>query len=609
MVAVVLAWGRPATAVTALFQRGGGPLSTPFPLADLSKPLGGLDVADFAALGDGPLVRPLLEVLAGDGGGFSQNGGIFFPLDGAVDAASLPATVTASMTPKASVWLMGIQPGRPDFGLLYPTRVSVAAAPEGVSASHLLVVVPRPDVPLEPDTWYAAVLTNRVLDEQGHPLEPALGFVEAFVNTKRGGGVGFGLKLLQDVMTQRGLDPRQVAAATVFQTGDPMDEMRRLGEHLRTLPPPSLENVAQVKEATDHCVLEGMLSVPRFIAEEGGRLLFRRTGEPAKVGEAKRRVLLTIPKQPVPGPGWPTVVLSGVTAPGEVLSGSERLSALSAHGLVTMSFADEGLSVPPVRVEPPDLYTVRDGVRQRAVAVLWLSLLPRQLNLPDSLCPDAQFKLRFSPIRVSVWSHGGGVTVGALALAMARTFQSGVFSGEPVTWHHVVGGGGGDERLGWRLARWLGSEPPHPLWTLLDTAGDKVDPLLAASLWNHRPAPGWLPKHVLLLMTGDAAQQFTLAGGVDVAGEASPQEREGLAVMRREPTALPLKGNRTHLGPPVTAVKVTPQTTGADGPLPWTGGQFRQAVCFLWQSGVEKAPEVLAPEGQAGDRCPGEEPR
>ena len=77
-------------------------LSVPFPTHFRQKADGTLDFSKFPNDSNNALVTNYLTIIAENTKGFGTNGGVFFRLSGAIDAASLPASAAASMADDAS---------------------------------------------------------------------------------------------------------------------------------------------------------------------------------------------------------------------------------------------------------------------------------------------------------------------------------------------------------------------------------------------------------------------------------------------------------------------------------------------------------------------------
>ena len=104
--------------------------------------------------------------------GFGANSAIFFRVDGALDASSLPATPAASLATDASVFLIDIDAASPTAMRRVPVVVEYSAA------RGYLTLRPADGSPLEAGRAYAAVVTRRVLGTDGRSIAPASSFAE-----------------------------------------------------------------------------------------------------------------------------------------------------------------------------------------------------------------------------------------------------------------------------------------------------------------------------------------------------------------------------------------------------------------------------------------------
>ena len=114
--------GQRAGAVTALFQNGEGWFDAPFPSARWSRPDGGLILPPLPKKADKEM-KNLWKGFETDNQGFSVAPLVVFPLSGALDEKKLPDHPRETILRTAPVFLMAIQPGARDYGLLYPLKV------------------------------------------------------------------------------------------------------------------------------------------------------------------------------------------------------------------------------------------------------------------------------------------------------------------------------------------------------------------------------------------------------------------------------------------------------------------------------------------------------
>src|ERR1700722_16860641 len=157
------------TEVEMSFDRAGKWLTAPFPSDDLRAADGAVDFPAFPNPQKLSIVSQLRSLI-GEAHGFSQNGGVFFSLTGALDASKLP-TLDASLGAGSSVFLISVDTKAPDFLRRYPVNVSFQADGGPYGSKNLLSVVPLQGRPLRPGTTYAAVVLRALGDAKGLPLE------------------------------------------------------------------------------------------------------------------------------------------------------------------------------------------------------------------------------------------------------------------------------------------------------------------------------------------------------------------------------------------------------------------------------------------------------
>lgn len=98
--------------------------------------------------------------------GFGQVTPVYFPMTGAIDAASLPMTTAQSTTEDASAFLVDVDPASPTPLARVPVETRWSAARSS------LALRPADGHPLREGGLYAAVVTDAVRTEEGEALGP-----------------------------------------------------------------------------------------------------------------------------------------------------------------------------------------------------------------------------------------------------------------------------------------------------------------------------------------------------------------------------------------------------------------------------------------------------
>lgn len=167
--------------------------------------------------------------------GFGRSTGAIFAVDEPIDPKSLPRTWAESADPSASAFFVDVDPSSSRRGTRYPARA------RGLPTLGLLSVIPVPGVVLPRGVRHAAVVTRRVRTLTGAPLR-ADAPLARIAGGDRAGEVGalYGDALDALVATGAVVQPRDVAGLAVFTTSRAAEELPRLRDALRELPPPSL---------------------------------------------------------------------------------------------------------------------------------------------------------------------------------------------------------------------------------------------------------------------------------------------------------------------------------------------------------------------------------
>ncbi len=142
------------------------------------------------------------------------------------DLATRLSTDVVAASPTSPILLVDVDPKSPTPGKLLPTiaqtLVQDSYVPDGV-----LAVGPRPGIVLEPSHQYAYVVLRSALDQYGAPL----GVAPALAQALSGSGsdpVSQLYSVLPPALQTAGVPVAQVAAATVFTTGDVVMDLYNL---------------------------------------------------------------------------------------------------------------------------------------------------------------------------------------------------------------------------------------------------------------------------------------------------------------------------------------------------------------------------------------------
>ena len=233
--------------------------------------------------------RSLVNAL-GDLDGFGVSSPVYFFLDGEIALNSLPQTAEESTGERASVFLIDADTGSPDA--FQRVRVEV----QWLADKRRLAVRPALGHPLTPGRRYAAIVTRRVKDTSGRPIEPAPDFAvvrdpTVLLTQPRWQQARTEYTPVLETLNQSGLARDEVVAMAVFRvqtTSKDFDAARRL---VRMGKPPVPSNLTAVvgasaldavlgKPATGDmagaahdqifAMIHGTLPSPNFMADEPG---------------------------------------------------------------------------------------------------------------------------------------------------------------------------------------------------------------------------------------------------------------------------------------------------------------------------------------------------
>jgi hypothetical protein len=242
----------------------------------------------------------------------------YFRFTGALAPRDAERTIAAD--PRSFVLLVDVDESSDERGRLFPT---VASTPEvdAFVPEHLLAVAGRPGVVLHPKRTYAFVVLRSLQDDKGRLLDVAPAIADLLAGDAPRGNNGAALQKLYaplvSTLPLAGIDPEDVAAATVFTTGDVVRDLFDIttglvAKHAVTIT--GLEVDPDDGAAHDrYCELVGRVSYPQFqrgtppFNEEG---LFELGGDglPQKQGEEEAPLTITLPNGEMPANGFPLVL-------------------------------------------------------------------------------------------------------------------------------------------------------------------------------------------------------------------------------------------------------------------------------------------------------------
>jgi hypothetical protein len=640
--------GGDAPAPGMSFTRAGF-YDAPFPSDDLRRADGTVDVSRVPNPTNNSMIGQGLGLIARDARGFAQAGAIYFRSDAVLDPASLP-DLAASIAPGAPLFLVGLDD-------LRPVPIDVAYLTDGGpygGGQSLLALLPLQGAPMRPHTRYAAVVTRKVKDLHGRALAQASAVADLAAGRAVAGLVDPAASEYRDAIAT--LAPlaaaRDLAALAVFTTDDPVPAgVAVRDDALANHPLSALESAPALTDTfPDYCVFRSTIEVPVYQSgtppykKTGGDWLFDDAGHPIFDHTETANLYFTVPRQPIPAAGWPTVMFVRTGGGGDRPLVDRGYSATPEFGTpVTPGtgpaqyFARAGFA--GVQIDGPlgglrnttmadeqflifnvfNASALRDNVRESAMELSLLARALPSLGFVATACPGTD-RYTLDPAHLAIMGHSMGAWIAPLAMAWEPAFGAAVLSGAGGSYVANV------------------MDKQHPLtvkplaealldFTPIDRELEQHDPALMIIQWAAEPsdpqvydAPIVRSGRQVLMLQGivdhyilpSIANATSLALGLDEAGPAYDADNAEEQMLKMVPLGvrLPLVG-RAAIGLPAkanrgaTAVVVQhPGDALEDGHevVFQTDPPKHQYRCFLqsWLSGTPSVP----PDGIADAPCP-----
>ncbi len=495
-----------------------------------------------------------------------------------------------------------------------------AYTPPGVIA-----VAPRPGFVLRPSTTYGVALTV----SNGVAASPLLGRLavgapegeaEAALATRFAplwsvlGQVGFGSGLAEGGSTLA----EDLAAATVFTTGDVVKEMADLAPKVEAAHPTTIDDLflrtEPEREHPDFCELRGTMTLPQFqegeppFVEKG---LFVLDGDGVPVEQRSETVLVEIfiPRQPMPEGGYPLVL----SIHGSGGFSDSSIAPLSDDGLQhfglgpAVNFTHMGMGVAtlamplnPERFEgaseteylnPNNFAALRDTFRQGQLELhLFLESLRTLAIDPEVLAgcdgpelPDGETAFRFAEDDLAITGQSmGGMYANQIAATEPRV-KVAAPTGAGGHWTYFILVTDLIENLGGIFQIVLGTSTEltfmHPALSLAAAGLEAADPIVFMPRIARRPLPGH-PVRPIYQPVGLGDSYFP-PEVFDAVALAYGHKQAGDVIWPEMQDALALAGLDGVLSFPVTD-----DLTSEDG-TPYTG------VVTQWEGDGEHDPHAI----------------
>ncbi len=646
------------------FTRTGSFFAAPFPSEDLRTSTGGVDLSGYPNPAGNTLVSECLALIQADADGFSETSGVFFSLTGTPDVSRLPDLHT-SVTPAAAVFLMDVDPSSPDHGRRLPVSVHFQPSGGPYGAANLLTVLPLQGIPLRPTTLYAAVVTRSLHDAGGNPLA-----VDPSMAAILGGNPPPGLNPAAwstyhstvSALSLAGVSLTDISGLAVFRTHDPTVALNTVLRDALSHPLPIVDAPFVPDEVfPTYCVFHTTLPMPEYqggtppYPTAGGGWVFDSAGHPVVQRQETSRIVVTLPRTPMPPHGFPTVVFIRTGAGGDrplvdrgvqaipggppIEPGSGPAQPFAHVGFAGVSIDGPlgGLRNPTNANEDFTIFNVanpaalRDNVRQSAMELALLAHALDGITVNASSCPGlvSPGPVRFDTTRLAIFGHSMGATIEPLVLSVEARYGAGILSGSGGSWianivdklspvavapvMNILLGYNGSGRV---------VDDYDPALSVLQWAGEPADPPVYNRTIVHEPGTGH-PRNVFMVqgivdtyILPSIANASSLSLGLDLAGMEYDNTSPRLSAFTPVGTLLGLSGGATVSLPAGGNVTVGTSTVTAllvqalqdpveDGHevIFQTEGPKHQYACYLQHFAMGTTPVIPLP-GALTAPCP-----
>lgn len=636
----------------------------PFPSENQRATDGHVVLGGFPNPTETRIVDSLVTMLEQDARGFGVSSAIFFSLDQTPaeatglepgDALDL-ADYAVSLESASPAFVLDVQEGSPGYLERQPVEVQLRKDGGPFGAPNLVSLLPLQGRPLRPSTRHAAVLLRSAFQE---PLGQSKQLVALLHGIKPPGlsDAAFAhYRAAIDALGAAGVEKQDIAGLSVFVTDDPVAPLEQAVTYTQAQGVPELSQAFQAQEVfDDFCVYEGRLKLPVYQTgqppydEVGGGWTFDAQGDPRLDHQEEARIVVTIPRRPMPSGGFPVVLMSRTGGGGDRplvdrgVRGADGVPLEPGTG-PALEFARVGYA--GVSLDGPhggirnitqgdeqflmfnvgNMLALRDNVRQSALELALAAKLLDTLSVDVGSCggADTQGKpARFDPSLKLLMGHSMGATITPLTLATEPSFKGIILSGAGGSWIENVMYKKSPvavkvfAEILLNISNQWSLHPADPALSLFQWAGEPADPPIYGRRIVHEPPPGYAPRHVLMqqgivdtYILPPIANATSLSFGLDLAGPAldsqspelthfAPLEAR-LQFSGRQSIELPASGNVE--GNTTAVVLQHPEDGVEDGHevIFQTEVPKAQYRCFLSTLAAGEVPKV--PE--EGASCP-----
>jgi hypothetical protein len=226
-------------------------------------------------------------------------------------------TVVIAADKTSPYLLIDVDPSSPTRGALTPTIAQTLDNDDNWVPPNVVAIGPRPGFVLSPKRKYAYVVLRSANDANGAKLGVPAALANAIDAPTSTDPLAQSLAPLWPALKTAGVSDLDVAAATVFTTGDVVADLADLSSRVRAAYSTSITGASvdpTVLDSNDRmCELQAQVSFPQFQTgappyDTGGLFTIGADGLPVKQSDMVVPVTITIPKQPMPAGGYPLVL-------------------------------------------------------------------------------------------------------------------------------------------------------------------------------------------------------------------------------------------------------------------------------------------------------------
>jgi hypothetical protein len=525
--------------------------SAPFPSDLRLNSAGAPDYSGFPLLATNKLLQGMIPLASGRTG-FSTLAVAYFQFTGAMAALDPTAVIAGDKT--SNILLVDVDPRSPDRGTFLPT-VAWTPPKDAYTAANVVSVAARPGFVLSPNRKYAFVIRREQKDASGALLavDPTLAQLET--GKTPSGTLGPAAATLYaplfTTLTTAGISLADVAAATVFTTGDVVADTAAMSTALVAKYPVTISNLTVTQSSPDAgvradaggsypriCELQGTVTMPQFqvgtapFASTGGTFQLGADGLPAKQGDAVIPMAISLPTTgPMPAAGYPLVLYfhgsGGVSTefvdrgPVLVPDGGETPGQGPAYVLAPFGFAMAGAALPenPERVPGASeteylqlgnlaslLGNFRQGIIEQRMFLAALTKLTINPAIVQAGCPAASLgtgsAYHFDPSNLFSQGQSMGGMYTNLITAVEPSFRAALPTGAGGFWTYFIFQSDFVPNANSLLDIAIGLPSTeqltfmHPAFSMIETGWEAVDPIVSVPRLSRNPLPGTHPRPI-----------------------------------------------------------------------------------------------------------------